>query len=312
MNVKPVYRFIFVCLMIISLPPLIVLSQKDQGILFNPSSTNDDFIIFVPFLNSGDNSPAPEPTSTPGPLPTPISGDVIIADHTKVDEFEQIPDDVLPDTIAKRVLFKHASVGGYIDAKGLNCIQGTAVAPQCDVFEDYKYDRRNWIWPLWDNLYGGAEGKIEEFVAAVEAQHDYYDVLGMKFCYVDTWNLDWNRYRDNMLYLESNYPEKTFIWSTVPVISDCTSPDLENTCQIISNFNSNLRTFSLANDKPLFDIAAIESHDSKGSICISNGYEKICDENVKVDGLGHPSDLGSLRLAKGFWWLMARIAGWSG
>jgi hypothetical protein len=131
----------------------------------------------------------------------------------------------------------------------------------------------------------------------------------MKFCYIDTFQQDFARYRDAMLRLEAAHPDKTFIWATQAVSQH---PDWINGTggQITQAFNRQLRAYAQANNKILYDIAAIESHHPDGSPCYT-AVERIC-EAYSADRVGHPSQDGAIRLAKGFWWLMARIAGWSG
>ena len=90
---------------------------------------------------------------------------------------------------------------------------------------------------------------------------------------------------------------------------------------------------SIAHNKPLFDVADIESHDPNGNPCYDNrdgvaynngntsenypddglNIPAICPQyTTEVDGghLGSVSD-GKIRIAKAFWVLMAEIAGWN-
>jgi hypothetical protein len=75
----------------------------------------------------------------------------------------------------------------------------------------------------------------------------------------------------------------------------------------MSDFNQQLRAYAKTNNKPLYDIAAIESD---GGSCMVEGYEGMCLK-YNDGGGGHPNKDGSIRLAKGFWWLMARLSGWN-
>jgi lysophospholipase L1-like esterase len=77
------------------------------------------------------------------------------------------------------------------------------------------------------------------------------------------------------------------------------------------NFNQQLRAYAQANGKILFDIADIGSHRPDGTPCFDifdNGFEALCGDYTQ-DG-GHLNGLGSQRMAKAVWVLMARLAGW--
>jgi len=159
-----------------------------------------------------------------------------------------------------------------------------------------------------------AIAKTDEWVSVANAQQQNYQILGMKFCYVDGWNQDFAYYRDHMLELESRYPNKIFIWSTSALWNDPGTACQDNgfnSCQNIAEFNQQVRAYAIANHKLLYDLADIESHDPDGNLCLTSGYEGLCDAYYSNGG-GHPNAVGSIRLAKGFWWLMARISGWNG
>jgi hypothetical protein len=270
-----------------------------------PTSTNTPTYTSTPTLTA-TTGPSPTPTSTPT---SPLTGQGIIANHWVVDLFEQIPDSALPAAINKRVFQKHASTGMYISNNGLDCLQGSQDYSPCTDYPDYKYDRRNWDWPFWSIVGGGFEEKLNEFVSDVNAVHDNYDVLSMKFCYIDWWYNDWTLYRDAMLQLEANYPSKTFIWWTIPVMVENSWDYQNNQCEIIQNFNTNIRAFASQNNKILMDVADIESHDANGNLCYSS-CESMCPDYAFDGAGGHPNPTGSLRIGKAIWWLMARIGGW--
>jgi hypothetical protein len=183
---------------------------------------------------------------------------------------------------------------------GLDYLQGTRGPSP---YPPYKYDRRNWNWPLFVDA--DWTGKLDQFVNLVETDHDTYDVMSMKLCY-DDYTADWESYRDTMLQLESSYPDKTFVWWTMPLKNDWSR--IPNWCEIVQDYNANVRQFALENDKILFDIADIESHDPNGNPCYV-GCESMCAEY----GDGHPREYdGTSHIAKGIWWLMARSSGWDG
>jgi hypothetical protein len=255
-------------------------------------------------------------------------GEPIIVDHTSVDLFEQIPDNWISAASAKRVMFRHASTGGYISNVGLNCLAQRRANgepnpycpnpenPCCDYPLDY-WNRSNWDWPYWYPTVSSAQEKFDQFEGVVTNQHNDYDLMGMKLCYIDIWwpistPTMWEYYRDMMLQLEADYQDTTFIWSTQALRVDYN----EGECEAIQDFNTELRAFAQANGKVLYDIADIEAHDnSNGNRCwpLDSGErcERMCDKYTNDDGAGgHPNFEGSIVLAKGFWVLMAQIAGW--
>jgi hypothetical protein len=127
--------------------------------------------------------------------------------------------------------------------------------------------------------------------------------------------------------LEAQYPEAIFFHWTTSLARSVGSAESDA-------FNDQMRAYALANGKILFDVADILSHDEQGQPCYDNrdGVE-YCNnnrcENYPDDGLdllaicqdyttetdgGHLGSVsgGRLRVAKAFWVLMARIAGWEG
>ncbi len=269
---------------------------------------------------------APNLTPTVVPFSSVGTGNAIIADHTVIDAFDSIPPDALAGASALKVLFMHQSTGNNIDFLGMKCLAGLQGDPsvypnECITYSQKPYDPydiRNWEWKEWDEPMADAIAKADQWVAVVNSQHENYQVLGMKFCYVDGWNQDFANYRDRMLELETKYPEKIFIWSTSALWQEPGSACEDNgfnSCQNIAEFNRQVRDYATANQKPLYDLADIESHDPDGNLCLVAGYEGLCDQyynDYGGGGGGHPDIDGSIRLAKGFWWLIARISGWNG
>ena len=66
----------------------------------------------------------------------------------------------------------------------------------------------------------------------------------------------------------------------------------------------------------LFDYADILSHDDNGTFWTltyeGNTYEVISPTNLGDGRTGHIGSAGSIRLAKAIWWMLARMAGWDG
>ncbi len=228
----------------------------------------------------------------------------LVADHTVISQFDSLTDAQISAASSQRVLFMHRSTGAQISA-GLNCLQGVDPDPMCLPYPDYKYDRSNWNWPLFSS--GTAPDLRIEFESTVNAQANNYDVFGMKFCFLDWWYQSFADYRDMMLRLESQYPNKKFIWATQVLWDDMNkSPDPS----AIKTFNDQLRNYAQSNNKALYDLADMESHSASGAHCtqIIDGvvYEMLCSD-WGIPGDGHLSAEGGVHLAKGFWWLMVKL-----
>lgn len=237
----------------------------------------------------------------------------IIVDHTSVGLFDQIPPAWVDSAAALRLMFRHASIGDAL-TQGLDCLQGTRDNPRaCTVYPDYQYDRTNWDFQNRGNP--SYLDKIRDFAAQVDSQAAGYDVLSFKYCFIDyagEWNVGprWDSLRVNMELLESRYPDKVFLWWTIPLTRTAGQADGES-------LNTLIRAYCRDNDKILFDIADIESHDSTGnpvadSAGLEIAWQPWCGEQ-QVGGMScHPNWNGKLWIDQALWVMMARIAGWDG
>jgi hypothetical protein len=126
--------------------------------------------------------------------------------------------------------------------------------------------------------------------------------------------------------MEARHPTRVFIHHTSSLARSIGN-------QVSTSFNNQMREYVRANNKILLDIADIESHDPLGRPCYDNrdgvpyatnsasenypddglNLEAVCQHYTRdADGghLGNP-DVGKIRMAKAYWVLMARIAGWN-
>jgi len=306
------------------------------------AQTNDGETVYLPlvFRQSIPPSPTPTPTASPTVSPTlpptptptrpPAQGNVI--DHYSVSDFDQIPANYIQAAIQLKSLFRHASVGGNIN-DGLNCL-GNVVTPRpyfCDsglsadeIFYDPIYDRSNWDFeyhalpnpnPAWWN-------KVNYFIDRVNnLSPGEYEIVAFKFGYVD--GADGSNIDDLFfLYnpggqmpsvydledLETAHPDKTLVYWTMGLARLIGTADSES-------FNQQMRAYASANNKVLMDIADILSHDPNGLPCYDgngNGYEAICQNYTDELEGGHLNARGMQRMAKAYWVLMAKLAGWDG
>ncbi|MDD2823087.1 MAG: cohesin domain-containing protein [Candidatus Daviesbacteria bacterium] len=221
------------------------------------------------------------------PTPTPVAIKLLV-NHQNVSQFSAMPDTVITQASALKMMFRHASVGSNIN-DGLNALTA----------QNTKYNRTNWSFQARGNP--GWQAKVDDFDVQVALQASTMDVLSQKFCYIDQ-GADWNYYRTHMEALMAAYPTKKFIWWTMPIM---TSGDPSRDA-----FNNNLRTYAATHNIILFDLAAIESHDPAGNAITSGGLEAMYPA-YSSDG-GHLTAAGSQRVAQAFWVMMARISGWDG
>ena len=206
-----------------------------------------------------------------------------------------------------------------------------------------KYDRSNWIF---EALPGSWPDITREFINNLAPAYlDKADVLSYQFNYFHVADFSDiadpekgfftdqpSRYdfKDLEAFI-TQHPDKTFFYWTTSLARNTGS-------QVALDFNNQMRQYALDNDLILFDVADIESHTDQGLPCYdSRDSVEYCSrradgstikcENEPDDGLELPAicqdytsepdaghlgsvSAGAIRLAKAYWVLMARIAGW--
>jgi hypothetical protein len=202
------------------------------------------------------------------------------------------------------------------------------------------YNRSNWTFVFkqgtWNEL-------TRDFIRTLAPQYiNTKDVLTYQFSYLNvedtsdianpnTGFFANNSNKDDVYDLEAyiaSHPDKTFfLWTT------SLARGIGN--NVATDFNEMMREYAVDHGYFLFDVADIESFTDKGEPCYDNRdgvqycsqqgacenhpndgqfYPAICqDYTTETDG-GHLGSVsgGQIRLAKAYWVLMARIAGWDG
>lgn len=205
------------------------------------------------------------------------------------------------------------------------------------------YDRSNWDFQAWPNDEDCPDWSTKGacFVDVVDPMIESYDVVSYQLSYLSVdegssvADQPGGYFSDNpgtfdvydLEVYEVDHPDQTFIYWTTSLARGIGTSTSEL-------FNSQMRAYAIDHEKPLFDVADILSHDPDGNPCYDNrdgvpydngnnsenypddGIERlaICQHyTTEVDGghLGNVS-VGKIRVAKAFWVLMARIAGWGG
>jgi hypothetical protein len=234
-------------------------------------------------------------------VPRPAAGGFVV-DHNCTD-LSAIPDGYLPLASSLRVLLRHASVGQGI-GWGLDCLAGAHPTNSiCSGFPPGKYARDNWVL---EARMGDWRDKMDDLVAQAASRTAGFDVFMSNFCYIDALgdsHPDWEYVRRRMEQLEVDYPDKTFVWWTIPLTRDGQrGTDL---------FNAQVRSYCAANGKILFDIADIECHEPDGTKLVNARGDEIISQNyTKEIHAGHLNPEGRVRVASALWYLMARIGGW--
>jgi hypothetical protein len=240
-------------------------------------------------------------------LPAADPGTAIIIDHEEAYATAAlIPDTWLTQGVQQQVIFGHQSVG-YNIISGLESLEGYNSRYNVNVVEFPTSDINGCVSQFGVGDNSDPQSKIDDFVAKVNGGTMVgATVATFKFCYVDFGsdtdaNAVFTAYKNAMAQLETDHPTIKFVYWTAPITTDY----LESRQQ----FNTLVRNYCSANNKVLFDIASIEAYTPADAAV--GGAQPTLYSGYTSDG-GHLNEAGSLRVARAWWWLMARISGWDG
>jgi hypothetical protein len=203
------------------------------------------------------------------------------------------------------------------------------------------YSRANWDYIYWPDGCPDWQTQLGCFFSTANLNLNNYDVMSFQYSYLEVaggssiasmpGGFFWNNPNGLDVYdlatYQAQHPDKTFIYWTTSLARSIGTQESES-------FNSQMRQYAQTNGKILFDVADILSHDPYGNPCYDNrdgipynngnnsenhpndglSLAAICQHfTSETEGghLGSPS-AGKIRVAKAFWVLMARIAGWDG
>jgi hypothetical protein len=129
-------------------------------------------------------------------------------------------------------------------------------------------------------------------------------------------------YLDLMSGLEADYPDVTFIYMTGHLNGSGEAGNLHQR-------NNQIRSHVISNNGVLFDFADIESYDPDGNYFLDLGADDGCnysggnwadqwcvahpgDELCTTCSCAHSKPLNCNFKGRAFWWMIARLAGWTG
>lgn len=197
------------------------------------------------------------------------------------------------------------------------------------------YDRSSWSFQFWPDGCDEWHGSVDCFVATATPLMTELDVASFQFSYLavapgsDIAHPELGFFADNAdrgdaldyAAFADAHPDATVVYWTTSLARGIGTVESRD-------FNDAMRDWAIERELPLFDVADILSHAPDGTPCWDNrdGVAYL-DENLPDDGvdlpaicphytsetegghLGSPS-AGKIRVAKAYWVLMARIAGW--
>jgi hypothetical protein len=249
------------------------------------SATARLLVILLPFFVFASSAP----------------GQAVVADHTVIAEFDQIPTSYFDQVRAEcNFYYGHTSHGSQI-VTGISMLQS----------ENALYNSPS-MWEVSDDL--GHSGDLT-WVYPTEFYLDTHpecDVVMWSWCggVSDNTVEGIDAYLGAMSTLEAAYPDVTFVYMTGHL--DGGGPDGNLYLR-----NNQIRDYCYANNKILFDFADIESYDPDGTWypnesdacnwCYDWCAAYTCPGCASC---AHSHCFNCYLKGKAFWWMMARVLGW--
>lgn len=226
----------------------------------------------------------------------------IRADHGAANEFSALPDSLFGAIrAAYRIFYGHTSHGSQI-MTGIEMLAAENTAWSSPTFTEYYGDLGHtgdlgWVQPTRDFLDG----------------HPECNVAIWSWCggCSDNTEAGIQAYLDAMGGLEAEYPSVHFVYMTGHL--DGTGP-----AGNLYQRNDQIRAWCATHDKVLFDFADIESYDPDGTwypdeadTCAWCADWCAIHPCPSCGGCAHSHCFNCYRKGEAFWWMMARLLGWS-
>lgn len=243
-------------------------------------------------------------------LPRPAGP--IVADHNAADAFPRIPREFLERARDRfRVFYGHTSHGSQIvTGLGMLARQNRALKVNIGSRSLTLTESNGDLATRGDTLWAEATQIV------LRRRGSNHNVVMWSWCGGVSENTreGIQTYLTRMSALEREFPQIIFIYQTGH--TDGTGPE-----GTLRQGNDQIRQYCRDNDKVLFDFADIESWDPSGahhpnasddcSWCRS-WCRAHRDQCLRCDECAHSHCFNCLRKGQAFWWLLARLSGWSG
>lgn len=241
----------------------------------------------------------------------------LIIDHNCVDANDNIiPQDALDKARALKVLFGHESVGFNV-IQGLERLGGQVPRYRLDIghmIEPWWYRQHSGLGEFFVRNMNNVPGKATAFEQKLRSGvGDLVQVASLKLCWADLQpsapagaaDTIFTAYTGVLERMQQAYPNVKFVYWSMPLRRDTQMADERQ------HFNERLAVYAKRHKVIVFDIADIESHKPDGNVFTDEaGHLSLWDGYTQ--DRGHLNEVGAARVARAWWWLTARLAGWPG
>lgn len=303
----------------------------------------EDKVEMSAYDSSADSSAEPEvveeaneaeivtPAETPETVTPHAQTNAIIVDHRHTD-LSKIPASYIADAKSMfRIAYGHTSHGSQLTT-GMEELRGASGS----MYYFSKNGEGGLYYNedlMWGDLGSGGDLSWAEQTREMLNSNSNINLVMWSWCGGQSENssADVSTYLNAMNQLEQDYPNVTFVYMTGHLDGTGVSGKLHQN-------NEQIRNYTKANNKVLFDFADIESYDPSGAYFLdklaldSNEYDSNGDGNpwsganwaddwcaanpdselCASNSCAHSTSLNCNLKGRAFWWMMARLAGWSG